>query len=123
RSKSNENPVFYIQYAHARCASVLRQLNEKALVHDRANGAANIARLVEPQEQSLLVTLSRFPEVVEAAAAARAPHQLPHYLRDVANDFHSWYNAHQFLLDDADLRDARLNLMLATRQVLRNGLA
>ncbi len=123
RSKSNENPVFYIQYAHARCASVLRQLEEKGFAHDAANGAANVARLVEPQEQALLVTLSRLPEVVEAAAAARAPHQLPHYLRDVANDFHSWYNAHQFLIDDADLRDARLNLMLATRQVLRNGLA
>ncbi|MEX0899137.1 MAG: arginine--tRNA ligase [Gammaproteobacteria bacterium] len=123
RTKSNENPVFYIQYAHARCASVLRQLEEKGLTHDAANGAANIARLVEPQEQSLLVTLSRLPEVVEAAAAARAPHQLPHYLRDVANDFHSWYNAHQFLIDDVPLRDARLNLMLATRQVLCNGLA
>ena len=123
RSKSNENPVFYIQYAHARCASVLRQLAEKGLTHDHANGERQSARLTEPQEQALLVTLSRFPEVIEAAAAARAPHQLPHYLRDVANDFHSWYNAHQFLVDDAALRDARLNLMLAARQVLRNGLA
>ncbi|MCA1798362.1 MAG: arginine--tRNA ligase [Xanthomonadaceae bacterium] len=123
KSRSNENPVFYIQYAHARCASVLRQLDEKGFVHDAANGAANIARLSEEQEQALLVTLSRFPEVVESAALSRAPHQLPHYLRDVANDFHSWYNAHQFIIDDAPLRDARLNLMLATRQVLRNGLA
>ena len=122
RSKSNENPVFYIQYAHARCASVLRQLAEKGLAHDTANGEAHAARLTEPHEQALLVTLSRYPEVIETAATARAPHQLPHYLRDVANDFHSWYNAHQFLVDDAALRDARLNLMLATRQVLRNGL-
>jgi arginyl-tRNA synthetase len=122
RQKSNENPVFYVQYAHARCMSVLRQAAEKGLAHDPANGTANAARLTEAHELALLVTLSRFPEVVEAAAQGRAPHQLPHYLRDVANDFHSWYNAHQFLVDDAALRDARLNLMLATRQVLRTGL-
>ncbi len=122
RSRTNENPVFYIQYAHARCMSVLRQLEEKGLTHDVAGGDAELDELTEPQEQALLVTLSRFPEVVESAALQRAPHQLPHYLRDLANDFHSWYNAHQFLVDDAGLRNARLNLMLAFRQVLRNGL-
>lgn len=120
RSKTNENPVFYIQYAHARCASVLRQLDEKGLTHDPAG--ADVARLSEPQELALLVTLSKYPEVVESAALARTPHQLPHYLRDLANDFHSWYNAHQFIVDEAPLRDARIALMLATRQVLRNGL-
>ncbi len=122
KSRSNENPVFYIQYAHARCMSVLRQLEEKGLRHDPANGGAHLSALVEPQELALLVSLSRYPEVVEMAALQRAPHLLPHYLRDLANDFHSWYNAHQFIVDDAGLRDARLNLMLAFRQVVRNGL-
>jgi len=71
----------------------------------------------------LLVSLSRFPEVVEGAALTHEPHQVAHYLRDLANDFHTYYNAHTFLVDDEGLRDARLNLIAATRQVIRNGLA
>lgn len=122
RSKSNENPVFYIQYAHARCQSVLRQMEEKGLSHDADNGLANLDRLVESQEQAMVTALSRYPEIVEMSAINRAPHQMPHFLRELANDFHSWYNAHQFIVEDAALRDARVTLMLATRQVLRNGL-
>jgi len=121
-SRSNENPVYYIQYAHARVCSVLRQMREKGMSYDAGRGAAALSRLVEPHEQALLASLSRFPEMIEAAATLRAPHALVHYLRDLANDFHTYYNAHQFLVEDADLRDARLTLIQGLRQVIRNGL-
>ncbi len=122
KSRSNDNPVFYIQYAHARVHSVFRQLDEKGLARDRARGMTGLARLTEPHEQELLARLARYPEAVEAAALAHEPHQIAYYLRDLANDFHTYYNAHTFLVDDAALRDARLNLIDATRQVLANGL-
>jgi arginyl-tRNA synthetase len=102
--------------------SVLRQLREKGLEHDAARGRAALPRLVETHEQALLASISRYPEVVEMAALQRAPHALVHYLRDLANDFHTYYNAHQFLVDDAELRDARLALVQGLRQVVRNGL-
>jgi arginyl-tRNA synthetase len=121
-SKSNENPVFYIQYAHARVCSVLRQLREKGLAYDAGRGRSALARLTEPHEQTLLATMSRYPEMVELGASQRAPHLLVHYLRELANDFHTYYNAHQFLVEDADLRDARLTLVQGLRQVIRNGL-
>jgi len=114
--------VYYIQYAHARVCSVLRQMREKGFTHDPERGRAALARLVEPHEQALLASLSRYPEVVEMAAVQRAPHAMVHYLRDLANDFHTYYNAHQFLVDDAELRDARLTLIQGLRQVVRNGL-
>jgi arginyl-tRNA synthetase len=122
KSQSNENPVFYVQYAHARVCSVLRQAAEKGLGGETSAGTTNLERLTEPQELDLLKSLSRYPEVVEAAALTEEPHQLTHYLRELANDFHTYYNAHQFLVEDAGLRDARLRLILSTRQVLRNGL-
>jgi len=122
KSRSNDNPVYYIQYAHARIASVFRQLAEKSLAHDEANGRASLATLTEPQEKALMTALSRYPEVIELAANNRAPQHLVHYLRDLANDFHSYYNAHAFIVDDANLRDARLLLIAATRIVLANGL-
>ena len=121
-SRSNENPVYYIQYAHARVCSVLRQMGDKSMSYDAARGRGALARLVEPYEQALLTTLSRYPEVVEGAALQRAPHAMVHYLRELANDFHTYYNAHQFLVEDAELRDARLTLILGVRQVIRNGL-
>jgi len=121
-SRSNDNPVYYIQYAHARVCSVLRQMREKGFEYDAARGRAALARLVEPHEQALLASLGRYPEVVEMAAVQRAPHAMVHYLRDLANDFHTYYNAHQFLVDDAGLRDARLTLIQGLRQVVRNGL-
>jgi arginyl-tRNA synthetase len=121
-SHSNENPVYYIQYAHARVCSVLRQMREKGFEYDAARGRAALARLTESHEQALLASISRFPEVIEMAAELRAPHALVHYLRDVANDFHTYYNAHQFLVDDAELRDARVTLVQGMRQVVRNGL-
>ncbi|MBA2409859.1 MAG: arginine--tRNA ligase [Gammaproteobacteria bacterium] len=122
RSQSLDNPVFYIQYAHARICSVVRQLDEKQLTYDQTDGLANLDRLVEPRELGLLDRLARYPETVEAGATLREPHQLVHYLRALANDFHTYYNAHQFLVDDAALRNARLNLILATRQVIVSGL-
>ncbi|MGD2075207.1 MAG: arginine--tRNA ligase [Gammaproteobacteria bacterium] len=122
KSQSSDNPVYYIQYAHARVASVLRQLKEKGLEWDAAAGSRHLDRLTESHEQALLVSLSRYPEVLESAALQHEPHQLAHYLRDLANDFHTYYNAHQFLVDDVALRNARLNLIAATRQVLANGL-
>jgi len=122
KSQSNDNPVYYIQYAHARVASVFRQLAEKSLQWDEANGRAHLDLLTEPQEKTLMTTLSRYPEVVELAANNRAPQHLVHFLRDLANDFHTYYNAHAFIVDDADLRDARLYLISATRNVIANGL-
>jgi len=122
KSQSNDNPIYYIQYAHARVASVLRQMQEKGLQWDQANGEQQLARLTETHEDALMVSLSRYPELVEAAAISHEPHQIAHFLRDLANEFHTYYNAHQFLVDDADLRDARLYLIQATRQVIANGL-
>ena len=122
KSQSNDNPMYYIQYAHARVCSVLRQLGEKGLDRDHARGAAHLARLTEEHEAALFTSLATYPEVVESAALNHEPHQLAHYLRGLANDFHTYYNAHPFLVDDRDLRDARLNLIEATRQVLANGL-
>ncbi len=122
-SRSNDNPVYYIQYAHARVCSVLRQMREKGFEHDETRGRASLARLVEPHEQAVLAALSRYPEVVEAAAQQRAPHMLVHYLRELATEFHAYYNAHQFLVADAALRDARLVLIRGVRQVICNGLA
>lgn len=122
KSQSAENPVYYIQYAHARVASVMRQLAEKGLSHDPAHGASNAHLLENPQERSLVMMLARYPELVEDAALAAEPHQIAHFLRELAQGFHAWYNAEQFLVDDVRLRDARLNLCLALQQVIRNGL-
>jgi arginyl-tRNA synthetase len=122
RSQSNDNPVYYIQYAHARVCSVLRQAGEKGFTFDPDNGLAQLARLDNEHEQVLLTELSKYPEHVEAAAAGLEPHVIANGLRELANAFHTYYNSHQFLVDDKDLRDARLALVVATRQVLRNGL-
>lgn len=121
-SQSEENPVYYVQYAHARVCSVFRQLQEKGHTHDREDGERNVARLAEPHEKALIRRVTYYPELLETAARALEPHQLAHYLRDLAGDFHTYYNAHTFIVDDVGLRDARLNLVAATRQVLENGL-
>jgi len=122
KSQSNENPVYYIQYAHARICSVFRELNEKNMIHDEAQAMENLHLLNSSQEASLMSTLARFPEVVENAATNYEPHQIPHYLRDLANDFHTYYNAQKFIVDDVATRNARLYLIKAARQVLQNGL-
>ncbi len=122
KSQSNDNPVYYIQYAHARVCSVLRQAAEKGIQVEPTPGATNLERLTEAHELALLKTLSRYPEVVEAAALHEEPHQLTHYLRELANEFHTYYNAHPFLVEEEALRDARIKLILAVREVVRNGL-
>ncbi len=122
KSQSADNPVYYIQYAHARICSVMRQLGDKGLRYDAANGLEHLTMLEERHELDLVNAIGQYRELVENAAAAREPHQVAHYLRDLANAVHTYYNAHQFLVDDATLRDARLCLVLAARQVIRNGL-
>ncbi|MEO5574392.1 MAG: arginine--tRNA ligase [Gammaproteobacteria bacterium] len=122
KSRSNENPVFYVQYAHARICSVVRQGAERGYNWDAQRGRAHLGLLIEGHEQRLLMTLSRYPEIIEQAALAYEPHQLAYYLKELATDFHTYYNAHVFLVEDDNLRDARLSLLMATRQVLRNGL-
>ena len=120
REQSSDNPVYYLQYAHARICSVWRQCGEKGI--DPALPEARLERLDNTHEQALIKQLGLFPDRVEVAAARREPHQVVNYLRELANQFHSWYNAHQFIVDDAELRDARIALATATGQVLRNGL-
>ena len=122
KSKSNENPVFYVQYAHARVCSVFRQLTEKGFTEDVALGMTNLAELTAEHETALLTTLARYPEVIERAATQYEPHLIINYLRELATDFHTYYNAHQFLVESDTVRNARLNLITAIRQVLVNGL-
>ncbi len=122
KSQSNDNPVYYIQYAHARVCSVLRQMAERGIDHDLDRGLGAVDRLTEDHEQTLLQALGRYTEVVEGAAISHEPHQIAQYLRELAGGFHTYYNAHTFLVEDAALRDARLALIQAIRQVIRNGL-
>jgi arginyl-tRNA synthetase len=123
KSRSNENPVYYIQYAHARVASVLAQLAARGLEFDRTCGLEHIELLSGAPEELVLQQVARYPEVIEACALARAPHGLVHYLRELANSFHTYYNAEQFIVENAQLRNARLALVIAVQQVVRNGLA
>ncbi len=121
KSRSNDNPAYYIQYAHARVASLMGRLRaEDAVIDDPA--AANLALLTEDAEKALITSLSRYPEILQLAAVNRAPQHLAHYLRDTAAAFHASYNSHRVLIDDHSLRGARVALALATQQVLRNGL-
>ncbi|CAN4277156.1 arginine--tRNA ligase [Pseudoxanthomonas sp. LjRoot125] len=122
RQQSNDNPVFYVQYAHARVCSLLRQAGEKGYAYDQANGLANLARLDDETSLLLMVELSRYPEVVEVAGESLEPHAVAQYLRELAYAFHTWYAGTPVLVDDAAARDARLALALAVRQALANGL-
>lgn len=122
-SQSNDNPVYYIQYAHARICSILRKLNEQGLSWDQANGLANLEALSEDQEKLLANKLARFPEVIAVAGTQNAPHMIANYLHELASDFHTYYNSHKTIVEDANLRDARICLTQAVRQVIANGLA
>lgn len=122
RSQTNDNPVYYIQYAHARLCSVARQAEEKGYSWSVETAQPCLDQLNTDQEQAVLNLLARFPEVVETAARELEPHQIAQYLRDLAAAMHSWYNAQQFLVEDEAVRTARLALAAATRQVLVNGL-
>ena len=122
KSRSNENPVYYIQYAHARICSVFRNLEQMDERHNPAIGEVALNLLTEDHETQLMRTISRFPETIDSAARLYAPHLLAHYLHALATDLHAYYNAHQFLVEDENLRNARLNLVQATRLVLAKGL-
>ena len=122
RSQSNDNPVFYVQYAHARVCSLLRQAREKGFTPDLANGAAQLHRLDDDTSQALMVEVARYPEVVETAGDALEPHPHAPYQRERADAFHTSYHPPPLRVVDAAVRDARLALSVATRQVLANGL-
>ena len=124
-SQSEDNPVYYVQYAHARICSVLQQSGEKGFAVADAAAALNtdLTPLTNAREQTLLNRLAQFPDLLAEAADELSPHQVAYYLKDLAADFHGYYNAERVLVDDEALRNARLALLLATRQVLRNGLA
>ncbi len=122
KSKSNENPVYYIQYAHARICTVMKKLAIAGYQADLQQGVTQLNVLKEEHEIALMTTLIRYPELIQNAATQYEPHQIAHYLRVLANQFHSYYNAHKFIVDDAPVRNARLALITATQQVLVNGL-
>jgi arginyl-tRNA synthetase len=122
-SQSNDNPVYYIQYAHARACSVMRKLAEQGLQWNRAEGLEQLERLSEEPETALLRRLDRYPETVATAAENLEPHIIATYLRELSADFHSWYNGHKMLVGDEGLRNARLALSASVRQVIANGLA
>ncbi|MFC0251434.1 arginine--tRNA ligase [Massilia consociata] len=116
---SDENPVYYVQYAHARICSVMAQWGGDESVL----GGVDLSPLTAPREATLLGALAAYPETLERAKAELSPHQVAFYLRDLAGELHSYYNAERVLVDDDAVKMARLALMAATRQVLRNGLA
>ncbi len=122
KSQSNDNPVYYVQYAHARICSVFAQLEDKGLPVDIDAGVRATARLGEPGEKQLAVQLIRYPEVLAHAVVQREPHQTTTSLRELAADFHGYYNGTRLLAEDTELRNARLALALAVKQVLANGL-
>jgi len=122
RSQSSDNPVYYIQYAHARVCSIFRKLAEAGQSWTLAEGLAALPKLELESEKDLIVKLGRFPEIVKVAANNHEPHSVANYLRDLAGDFHTYYNSEKTLVDDADVRNARLALAEAVRQVISNGL-
>lgn len=122
KSESSDNPVYYIQYAHARICSVLRQLKERDLLWDKSSGLEHLELLEQPHETALISLICRYSEVIESSASSCEPHQLAYYLRELANGLHSYYNAVQLLCEQEQLRCARLCLLESVRQVLNNGL-
>ncbi len=123
RQQSSDNPVFYVQYAHARVCSLLRQAQEKGLDYKQADGLAALSQLGDELSLELMNEISRYPEVVEAAGIALEPHQIAQYLRELAHAFHTWYHGTPVLVDDAGERNAKLALASAARQTLANGLS
>ena len=122
KTQSKDNPIYYIQYAHARVCSVHRKLIEHDWTWDQDAGLAHLDKLDTEYEKDLITRLSKYPEVLTNAAVSYEPHLLANYLKELANDFHSYYNANKMLIDDTDLRNARITLSEATRQILNNGL-
>ncbi len=123
KSQTNENPMYYIQYAHARIASLFRRLAEAGHTWNKETGLAALDTLVTDHELALIKRLSAYPDLIKSAAQNLEPHSIAHYLRDLANDFHSYYNAEKLILEDENIRNARFCLAKATQQTLKNGLA
>ena len=121
KAQSNDNPVYYVQYAHARVASLLKKMVGEGFSLTPAS-SSDLRSLTEVGEHDLLVSLSRYPEVLQLAAVNRAPQHLVQYLRALAASFHSCYNAHRVLVSDEPLRNARVALARGVQQVVRNGL-
>ena len=122
KSESKDNPVYYIQYAHARIASMLRKLNELELSYDIQEGLTALSTIAEEPEIDISKRLAAYPEQLHAAAYNLEPHVLTHYLRDLASEFHTYYNSHKVLDDNKQIRDGRITLSMAVKQVLQNGL-
>lgn len=122
KSQSKDNPVYYIQYAHARIASMLRKLNEENITIDQQNGLNHLGSDAIEAEVDLAKRLSQYPSTLINSAEQLEPHTMTHFLRDLASEFHTYYNANKMLVDDANVRDARITLSLAVQQVLKNGL-
>ncbi|MFA7554066.1 MAG: arginine--tRNA ligase [Spongiibacteraceae bacterium] len=122
-SQSNDNPVYYIQYAHARVCSMMRKLADHSWSWDAQTNSDKLELLTEDAEKALLKTLAGYPELISNAAANCEPHTIANYLKDLAGEFHSYYNAHKMLIEEQDLRNARLSLSEAVRQVIENGLS
>jgi arginyl-tRNA synthetase len=121
-SQSNDNPVYYIQYAHARVCSIMRKLGEQGWSWEAQDAMQHLGELGDEYEKALLRRLDRYPEIVANAAANNEPHTIATYLRELAGDFHTWYNASKMLVSEQPVRDARLALSQAVRQVIANGL-
>jgi arginyl-tRNA synthetase len=121
-SRSNENPVYYIQYAHARICSVQRKALEQFGNWTATDGIQHLGLLSSDEEQSLALALSKYPEVLAGATKRLEPHAVANYLRDVAAEFHSFYNAHKIMEADQEISLARLALATATQQVIASGL-
>lgn len=122
-AQNNDNPVYYVQYAHARIQSVLRAWQEAGGAGVAALKDVDLSALEGPQAQALMLLLAKYPEMLTAAAAGNAPHDVTFYLRDLASAYHSYYDAERILVDDEAVKLARLALVAATAQVLHNGLA
>lgn len=122
KTQSSDNPVYYIQYAHARVCSVMEQLQDKQWIYDESLGLRNLHLLNAEHEKNILRTMMHYGDILLSAALNYEPHLLAHYLRELANDFHSYYNACQFLVDDENMRNARLCLVNAVKYILANGL-
>ncbi|MBW2741617.1 MAG: arginine--tRNA ligase [Deltaproteobacteria bacterium] len=121
KKKTNDNPVYYVQYVHARISSIVRKAQERGIGDIVRNDAA-ISRLNEPEEIQLIKAMARYPEIVRCSAKNMEPHRITYYLMNLASAFHAYYNKHKVLTDDAELTLGRLYLVLAIKKIIRNGL-
>jgi len=122
KKKTNDNPVYYVQYVHARISSIARKAQERGISDIAWNDAA-ISRLNEPEEIQLIKTMARYPEIVRCSAENMEPHRITYYLMDLASAFHAYYNKHRVLTDEAELTLGRLYLVIAVKKIIRNGLS